>query len=139
MKPFFWAVLTALIWGCVPIFEKLGLEKIPVWVGIFYRCLGVILGALVLFAFKYPEIKAAFSNAPINILFVFIGGFLASFVGQVCFYFALKNGEASRVVPVAATYPLISFVLGIIFLSEKVTLTKVSGILFVLLGIFFLK
>ncbi len=139
MKPFVWAVLTALIWGCVPIFEKLGLDKLPVWVGIFYRCLGVILGALVLFAFKFQEIKDALASAPVNILLVFIGGFLASFVGQVCFYFALKNGEASRVVPVAATYPLISFFLGIIFLSEKVTLAKVGGIFFVLLGIFFLK
>ena len=139
MKPFYWALLSALTWGCAPILEKIGLVKIPVFTGIFYRCLGVILGALILVLFKFDVFKESIVQWPQGWGFLVAGGLLASVVGQIFFYHALKDGEASLVVPLAATYPLISFLLGILFLGEKVTLAKSFGLVFVLLGIFLLK
>ena len=139
MKPYFWALLAALAWGCAPIFEKLGLSKIPVFNGLFYRCLGVFLGALVLMLFKFDTFKETISHAPSGWLYLVIGGFMASIIGQIFFYHALKDGEASLVVPLGAAYPLIAFILGIIFLGEKVTLAKSFGLVFVLLGVFLLK
>ena len=59
--------------------------------------------------------------------------------GQIFFYNALKLGEASRVVPLGATYPLISFILAVFLLGEKFTLAKLGGIILVLSGIFLLK
>ena len=73
------------------------------------------------------------------VVLVLLGGFLASVVGQVFFYHALKTGESSKVVPLAATYPLVSFILGVILLGEKVTFAKTGGIIFILLGVFLLK
>lgn len=139
MKPYFWALLSAVIWGCAPILEKLGLVKIPVFTGIFYRSLGVLLGALILILFKFGAFKESVTSLPQGWGYLVAGGLLASVVGQIFFYHALKGGEASLVVPVAATYPLISFLLGILFLGEKVTWAKSFGLGFVLFGIFLLK
>jgi len=139
MKPYIWAILTALTWGCVPIIEKIGLTKVTPFVGLFYRCVGVIIGIIILMFFKWQAISASFKEVPQGIFYLILGGFLASVVAQAFFYNALKTGAASKVVPISATYPLIAFVLGLIFLGEKLTMAKAGGMFFVLLGIMLLK
>jgi len=84
-------------------------------------------------------IKASLANPPEGLWLLVLGGFLASVVGQIFFYHGLKVGEASKVVPLAATYPLISFILGVIFLNEQLTLPKALGLGFILVGVFFLR
>lgn len=139
MKPFLWAILAAMTWGFAPILEKLGLMKIDAFVGLFYRSLGVVVGAILLGAFQLATIKTTWLDLSSNWIYLVGGGFLASIVGQIFFYNALKTGQASQVVPVAASYPLISFVLGVIFLGETVTLAKLTGLVLIILGVFFLK
>ncbi len=139
MKSYYLALLTALVWGVVPMFEKIGLSKLTPSAGIFVRCLAVSLGALVLFSFK-PGIIAELSKAPIKYVALIVAcGFTANFVGQLLFYNALKGGDVSRVVPIAGAYPLISFVMGILFLGETMTVAKSFGIGFIFLGIILLR
>ncbi|MFH1782878.1 MAG: EamA family transporter [Candidatus Omnitrophota bacterium] len=139
MTAFYFAVLTALIWGCVPILEKIGLAKIDPLPGIFIRVSGVLLGVIILGVFNTQAFKAALKADLRTILFIMIGGFLASIVGQIFFYNALKAGEASKVVPISGTYPLVSFLLGLIFLGETFTLSKGLGVVLVILGVFLLR
>jgi len=138
MNAFIWAILAAVIWGAVPLLEKLGLTKSQPLAGLFYRCLGVLIGLLLLglFMLKPQEIKAVDSR---SIIFLILGGFLASFVAQICFYNSLKIGEVSRVVPVAGAYPLITFILGVLFLGESINPVKTAGALLIIIGIWALK
>jgi uncharacterized membrane protein len=48
--------------------------------------------------------------------------------------FALKHGNASQVVPITATYPIITAVLAALFLQEALTATRVAGIALVAIG-----
>ncbi|MFA5060618.1 MAG: EamA family transporter [Candidatus Omnitrophota bacterium] len=139
MKPYIWALMTALVWGCVPVLEKLGLAKMPVLVGIFYRSFGVIIGMMLIVFFKFNLLKESLANIPFGVFYLVVGGFLASVVGQIMFYHALQGGEASKVVPLAASYPLISFLIGAIFLGESVTAAKLGGLFFIILGVILLK
>ena len=139
MNPFYWALGAALIWGCVPLIEKFGLMKIDPYTGLIYRCLGVAVGLIVLPLWKTEAIQWPFPEKSLGMICLMMGGFLASVVGQIFFYNALKTGEASRVVPLAGAYPLVSFILGVILLGEKLTLAKLGGIGFVLMGVFLLK
>ena len=138
MNAFLWALLTACIWGVVPILEKLGLAKIDPFVALFYRCLGVVLGIvfLIFFAVKPGQLKAV---EPRTIAILILAGFLASFVAQITFYHGLKIGEVSRVVPVSGSYYLISFVLGLILFREALTPSKLFGILMVASGVWLLR
>lgn len=139
MKSYYFALMTALIWGLVPVFEKMGLSKLSPQAGIFVRCLAVSFGSLVLVTLK-PAILPELAKTPIKyIALIVICGFTANFVGQLLFYNALKTGDVSKVVPVAGAYPLIAFVMGIFILGEKITMAKTFGIGFVLLGIFLLR
>jgi len=103
------------------------------------RCLSVSIGAIILFLFN-PALINELTHAPIkNIALIVAGGFTANFLGQLLFYNALKNGEASKVVPIAGAYPLIAFFMGVFVLGEKITLAKSAGIGLILAGLFLLR
>ncbi len=139
MKPYLWALLAAFTWGFAPILEKLGLSKIPAMTGLFYRSFGVMLGMMILGVWQMEGVKATLGQGLGTWGYLVAGGFLASIIGQIFFYNALKHGEASQVVPIGASYPLLSFLLGVLFLGEKLTLAKASGMVFVIVGVFLLK
>ncbi|MCM8763646.1 MAG: EamA family transporter [Candidatus Omnitrophica bacterium] len=150
------AILTAFIWGIVPILEKLGLKEIPPLLGLFFRCLGVVVGLFVLGGFLWQEstmksVNSALgrsSQVPIffgyainirQIFLLLVSGLLAGVVGQIFFYLSLQKGEVSRIVPIAGSYPLISFLLGIVLLGESLSLVKIVAIIFITLGIWLLR
>ena len=139
MKPYFWALLAAVVWGFAPIVEKMGLMKMPVWTGLFFRSLGVFCGLILIACFQFTEIKQVITKDASGWFYLFLGGILASILGQIFFYRALSTGQASQVVPLGACYPLISFVLGILFLHEMVTWPKLAGLIFVITGAILLK
>ena len=138
MNAFWWAILTACIWGVVPILEKFCLTKVDPFVALFYRCLGVLVGILFLglFIVKPSELKAVDIR---TIIILVCAGFLASFLAQVTFYHGLKIGEVSRVVPISGTYYLIAFILGIVIFSETLTLSKFLGIILIFSGVLLLR
>ncbi|MDP2921500.1 MAG: EamA family transporter [Candidatus Omnitrophota bacterium] len=139
MKPFYFAILAAVVWGIAPILEKTGLGRIEPMAGVIIRSFGVLLGAIVLALFNSNIIKVALRADQKTIIFLVLGGIIASILGQIFFYNALKTGEVSKMVPIAATYPLVSFLLGLLFFGESLTVAKGLGIGFVILGVFFLR
>lgn len=139
MKAFYFAIITGIIWGTVPVLEKIGLGKIAPLPGLIIRSFGVMIGISMLAIFNNQAFRTALRAEPRTIFFLVLGGFMASVVGQIFFYNALKAGEASKVVPVAGIYPLVAFILGVIFLGESFTLPKLMGLIFVLVGVLLLR
>lgn len=140
MTAFTWALLAAFCWGLAPLLEKAGLHgRIDPALGVFIRSLGVFLGIIGFLPFL-PKLSSHLPQVTARQwAFLMLGGILASIVGQLCFYRALKLGEVSRVVPIGAAYPVIACLLGIFFLHESVTPGKALGILLVVAGTLLLK
>ena len=138
MSAYGWAILTAGVWGIVPLMEKAGLSRAAPVTGIFYRSLGVVLGFLVLSAawVKPGEVRSVDLKSA---LLLMAGGLLASIVGQICFYNALKLGEVSKMVLVGGSYPVITFLLGVLVFGESVNLYKILGAALVMTGLLLLK
>jgi transporter family protein len=138
MNSFGWAVTTAFIWGCAPLLEKMGLTKVEPMTGLFYRCLGVVIGLVFLTAFwvKPAQMRSADLR---TIALLVASGLLGSFLGQIPYYIALKDAEMSRVVLIAGSYPVIAVILGVLALHESVTLTKVAGTVCVIAGLWLLR
>ena len=138
MNAFLWAILTACIWGFVPILEKFSLAKLDPYTALFYRCLGVLIGILCLglFIVKPEQLKAVDAK---TVIVLITAGFLASFLAQVTFYHALKIGEVSRVVPISGTYHLIAFILGLVIFREVLTVPKALGMGLILAGVWLIK
>ena len=138
MSAFLWALLRAGIWGIVPLMEKVGLGEAPPTAGVVVRSLGVTVG-LVVGAWVWAPWEALRAMSWTSMLLLALGGLLASFVGQLAFYHALKAGALSQVTPVAGAYPLVAALLGWVVLREPLTLPRLLGVVFVVLGVVLLR
>ncbi len=138
-RAFVFAILTSLVWGIAPALEKIGLKgTIEPYEGVVLRSIAIALVSVagLLFigranAFQGLQLK--------GVLFVVAGGLVAGLIGQFTFYSALKAGDASVVVPVAATYPIVALVISVIFLGEPFSWQKATGIGLVVAGVMLVK
>ena len=138
MSAYGWAIVAACVWGIVPLLEKTGLGQSNPAAGVWVRSLGVVLGVLV-FGFAWRPWRHLEGLPPSRMALLMLGGLLASFIGQMAFYQALKRGSVSQVTPVAGAYPLISVILGWIILREPVTFTRFIGAACIVAGLIFLR
>jgi transporter family protein len=67
------------------------------------------------------------------------GGFLAGLLGQMLYFAALRGGQASRVVPFVAAYPLVTVLLSMLILREPFTLPRAAGAACVVVGVLVLR
>lgn len=138
MNAFLWALIAAAIWGVVPLMEKVGLSGTSPGVGVTVRSLGVLAG-LSLFGWMWSPWSALRALTLPSILLLAGGGLLASVVGQLAFYQALKSGAISQVTPVAGAYPLVAALLGWWVLREPLTVARVAGAVCVVVGALLLR
>ena len=138
MTAFTYALITACIWGIVPLLEKVGLGNVNPVVGLFYRGFGALIGMSII-GIGYVASGISLKADMKSICFLVSGGMLAGFIAQFFFYRAIKMGDVSIVVPITAAYPLISFLLGVIVLREQISPGKILGMIMVMGGIFLLK
>lgn len=138
MTAFLWALVTACIWGLVPLMEKVGLRASPPTAGVVVRSFGVVAG-LVLFGWMLAPWSVLRTLPWFSVLLLAGGGFLASFVGQLAFYQALKSGAVSQMTPVAGAYPLVAALLGWWVLREPLTVTRLAGVVCVVIGVVLLR
>lgn len=138
MNYLIFALLAAFFFGLAPIFGKLGLEGVNPVVALCIRSFvisGIMLGWLLL----NTDISPVTDVTAKTWVLIALEGVCAALVGQLFYYYALKSGDPSVVVPLIATFPLFTFILATIFLSDKVTLTKVGGLVFILMGIVLIR
>ena len=134
MKVFWLAMLAALLWGLAPVFDKIGLGRATPLAALSVRTIVVVVGLLTFLTATggWREIGGLDSR---SVLYLCLGGLAAGLLGQLVYYYALKSGEATRVVPLAATYPLVAALVSTLCLKEPVTPGKVIGAILIVLGV----
>jgi transporter family protein len=73
-------------------------------------------------------------------IFIFgASGVMAGLLGMWTYYVALKMEATSKIVPIAACYPLVTAFLSVLILKEGVTLPRVVGTALIVSGIWLVK
>lgn len=135
---YIFALLTAFFFGLAPIFSKLGLEGVNPALALGIRSFvisGIMLGWLLL----NNDLMSLSNINTTNWIFIALEGICAALLGQLFYYYALKSGEASVVVPIVASFPLFTFIIATLFLGDKVSLSKIGGIAFIVMGVILLR
>ena len=118
------SVVTVALWGLWGFFAKIASDSIDARSAAVMQGLGGFAVTLVLLAamrFR-PELHVGGSTAAV------LAG-VAFMVGIVTFTAALASGgRASIVVPLSALYPVVTIALGMLLLSESLSLTQASGV-----------
>jgi bacterial/archaeal transporter family protein len=125
----YWALLSAVFAALTAIFAKIGLEGIDSDLATLVRTC-VILIALAGFVYIAGEWSNPFALRSKTWLFLVLSG-LATGASWVCYFRALKVGDASKVAPVDKLSLLLVAVFATIVLHERPTLREWLGILLV--------
>lgn len=134
----FLLIVTALLWGTTPILEKIGLAKVDPLVGVTVRSIIVTAGLLVL-TFVLGKGRALFQLDGKSLAFFGASGVMAGLLGMWTYYTALKLEATSRIVPIAASYPLVTAILSALILGEGLTLPRLIGTGLIVSGIWLVK
>ena len=131
-------VVTTLLWGVTPILEKIGLTKVDPVVGITIRSTVAAVGLLIL-TLLLGRGRALIEVDGKGFLLFGASGLLAGALGMWAYYAALKMEATSKIVPISASYPLVTALLSVLILREGVTLPRVIGTALIVIGIWFVK
>ncbi len=132
MKGEILAILVAIIWGFVPILDKLGIINVHPFVGNFIRSVGSFTFMLIIFLYMLKTKQVYVEKGAV--IYLFFAGLLAGGVAGIIYYFALKFAPVSRVIPITSLYPFFAAIFSIILLGEKVTVKLILGIVFIIIG-----
>jgi transporter family protein len=137
-QAFLFALLTILFWGGASILDKLALARLQPLAGVAARSFAISLAAGAAVAVSLRE-RAWQGVDARSWGFIILSGMFSGLLGQWTYYRALKYAEASRVVPIVGSFPLVAFLLGVLLLGESLTLQKLCGTILVVAGIALLR
>src|SRR5579885_2684445 len=128
----FWAIGAAVFAALTAIFAKIGVENINSDLATFVRTLVVIVTLGFLLA-ATGQLQAPGSISGRTYLFLILSG-LGTGASWLCYFRALKLGEAAQVAPVDKLSVVLVAIFGVIFLGEKLSLINWLGIALVAAG-----
>lgn len=140
----FWIAIFAMIcWGIAPVFAKIGLDKLNPLPGLIIRTFISSFLALGFLGVReligYDKIFNQIVDIPAKTwILIAIEALLATLVGDLAYYAAIKRGNVSAVTVIMSSSPLVTMLVSTIFLGEQITVTKIMGALFVIIGIMFI-
>lgn len=121
-----WAILSAGFAALTAIFAKLGVESINADFATFLRTtvVLVLLGAIVWGTGQWQALETI---SPRTYAFLFASG-LATGASWLCYFRALKIGDAARVAPVDKLSVVLVAIIAVSFLGERLSTTSWLGV-----------
>jgi bacterial/archaeal transporter family protein len=122
----FWAVLSALFAALTAIFAKVGVEQINADLATFIRTIVVIclLSGILIATGGYENPSSVPGK---TWLFLLLSG-LATGASWLCYFRALKIGQAAQVAPIDKLSVVLVAIFGVVFLGEKLSTLNVLGV-----------
>ncbi|WP_422018112.1 EamA family transporter [Reyranella sp.] len=128
----FWALLSAAFAALTAIFAKVGIENVNSDFATFIRTI-VILSALGVILVGTGQWQPLASVSQRTYLFLILSG-LATGGSWICYFRALKIGDAARVAPIDKLSIVLVAVFGVLFLGEKLSGANWAGVALIAAG-----
>jgi transporter family protein len=127
-----WAILSAAFAALTAIFAKIGVENVNSDFATFIRTFVIIfvLGAIL---YASGQWQPPASIAPRTYAFLALSG-LATGGSWICYFRALKLGDAARVAPIDKLSVVLVAIFGVAFLGEKLSLPNWAGVALIAAG-----
>ncbi len=134
MKGEIFAIAAAVLWGLVPVIDKVALASgISIYTANFIRSVGAVVTILII-SLLVRQLDFSILNAKIA-AYLIISGAIAGAFAVVLYFSALKSIGASRTVPITAAYPMFTALFSFLLLSEEINLRVLAGIVMIVIGI----
>jgi bacterial/archaeal transporter family protein len=127
-----WAVLSAIFAALTAIFAKVGVENVNSDLATFIRTI-VVLISLALIVYATGQFQNPSTISSRTYLFLLLSG-LGTGASWLCYFRALKLGNAGQVAPVDKMIVVLVAIFGVLFLGEKLSLLNWAGVALIALG-----
>ena len=127
-----WAALSAVFAALTAIFAKVGVENVNSDFATFIRTI-VILMTLSLILYATGQFQAPGSVSPRTYAFLVLSG-LATGASWICYFRALKIGEAAKVAPIDKLSVVLVAIFGVVFLGERLSGPNWLGVALIAAG-----
>jgi transporter family protein len=127
-----WAVLSAIFAALTAIFAKVGVENVNSDFATFIRTF-VIIGCLAAFLAATGQYQSLGTISTKTYVFLVLSG-LATGASWVCYFRALKLGNAARVAPIDKLSVVLVAVFAVAFLGERPSVPNWAGIVLIAMG-----
>ena len=126
------AFLSAFFAGMTSILAKCGIKKTDSNVATFIRTLVVLPLSLLMAAIVSPNSSLGAVSSK-TLVFLVLSG-LSTGASWLCYFRALSKGDINKVVPIDKSSTVLTIILAVIFLGERVTVYKTLGVVFIAIG-----
>lgn len=122
----FWALLSAAFAAMTAIFAKVGIENVNSDFATFIRTVVilVVLGAILVGSGQWQALDSVPGR---TYVFLILSG-LATGASWLCYFRALKLGDAARVAPIDKLSVVLVAVFGVLFLGERLSGWNWTGV-----------
>jgi transporter family protein len=127
-----WAILSATFAALTAIFAKIGIENVNSDFATFVRTIVILcaLGAILIATGQWQSLGSVSSR---SYAFLVLSG-LATGGSWICYFRALKIGDAARVAPIDKLSVVLVAIFGVAFLGERLSLPNWLGVAFIGVG-----
>jgi len=133
----FWAILAAFFAALTAIFAKVGVADIDSDLATLVRTIVILLVlTAILIATGKLEIVSVSNLSPRSLLFLILSG-MATGASWICYFRALKLGNASQVAPIDKLSVVLVALFGALFLGEQISGMNWFGVALIGIGAVF--
>ena len=126
------AFLSAFFAGMTSILAKCGIKKTDSNVATFIRTLVVLPLSLLMALIVNPNFSLGAVSSK-TLVFLVLSG-LSTGASWLCYFRALSKGDINKVVPIDKSSTVLTIILAVVFLGERVTVYKTLGVVFMAIG-----
>lgn len=131
---FLLAIIGMTCWGIAPVFVKIGLKNINPVLGLSIRTM-----VTAVFITGWMIIDGSISNlkniSSITVFLLAIEAVLATLIGDLSYFAAVKRGSVTLVTIIMSSSPLVTMICAVLFLGEQITINRVVGAGLIIIGI----
>jgi transporter family protein len=127
-----WALLSAAFAALTAVFAKVGVENVNSDFATFIRTIVIliVLGAILTATREFQSFSTISGR---SYLFLILSG-IATGASWICYFRALKLGDAARVAPIDKLSVVLVAVFGVVFLKEHLSLPNWLGVSLIAAG-----
>ncbi|MGA8151870.1 MAG: DMT family transporter [Terriglobales bacterium] len=130
------SLLTILLWGAWGAVSKVASDGVDALTNQIFFTIGLL--PLIAVIWRSPRLRGGEQRRS-GVAWAFLTGILGG-TGNIAFFRALVlGGKASIVVPATALFPLVTVLLAVVFLRERLSRPQIFGLILALVAIYLLS
>lgn len=125
--------ITIISWGLWAFLQKICVDRLhPLQMFVIGSSVGIITLPIYYTILRHSNISNPITTG--NVVLCVIASLLSS-IGTIVYVYGVRTGEIGTIAVISCAYPVLTVILAAIFLGETITMTKLTGIALVMVGV----